>query len=110
MARPYKSVTESSQFPVPYFPINHCLVGGKMSAESQSRKVFNFKKKPFFPIQSLPGGCVAGSFFHFEGSGFSVSCSQSRAGCSVTPKCSVPRFQVEACAAEDAHRPNGLTG
>lgn len=49
----------TSQFPGPYFPINHCLVGGKMSAESQSRKVFNFKKKTIFPIQPLPGVCVA---------------------------------------------------
>ena len=49
----------TSQFPGPYFPINRCLVDGKMSAESQRRKVFNFKKKTIFPIQSLPGVCVA---------------------------------------------------
>lgn len=87
----------TSQFPGPYFPINRCLVGGKMSAESQRRKVFNFKeKKNDFP-NSVPPWCLCG--IHFEGSGFTISCSQSRAGCSVTPKRSVPWFQVEACAA-----------
>lgn len=79
-----------------------------MAAESQKQECF--KIFILFPIQSVPCGCVTGSFFHFEYSDFSVFCSQLRADCSKTPKFSVPWFYMEAHAAEDARGPNGLKG